>query len=141
MKWIVASLFENKRQAYFTEEGLEGANRKSPDRPVSLMSLEARQTVDSAVRRGLCYKRFTADITLDCTPMPPTGSRLICDGLVLEILPERKKCWPECKLFQTEHPCPLRDGVRYARVEQPGRLCLGDEFTMVKPATSDPEAG
>lgn len=141
MKLIVAALYENKSRAHFTKEGLEGANRNSPDRPVSLMSLAARQQVDQPALQGLCYRRFTADITLDCTQMPSTGAFLICDGLVLEILPERKKCWPECELFQTQLPCPLRNGVRYARVEHSGRLSVGDEFKMVKPGTPDLAVG
>ncbi len=130
-KFTVAAIHEHQNCACITEEGLEGANRKSPDRPVSLMSLDARQQVDSAVRRGLCYKRFTADITLDCVQMPPSGAHLKGGELVLVILPECKKCWPVCELWQEKHPCPLRDGVRYARVETPGLLCLGEEFSEV----------
>ena len=128
---IIAAIHENRDCARITQTGLEGADRKNPDRPVSLMSLDARQQVDTAVRRGLCYQRFTADITLDCDPMPLTGSRLNCGELTLVILPERKKCWPECELLQEKEPCPLREGVRYARVESPGMLCLGDTFEIL----------
>ncbi|MFW5714428.1 MAG: hypothetical protein ACOCYU_07140 [Brevefilum sp.] len=130
-KLIVAAIHNHLNCAPITKEGLEGANRNSPDRPVSLMSLDARQQVDSAVRRGLCYKRFTADITLDCDRMPPTGARLKSGELTLVILPERKKCWPECALWQEKQPCPLREGVRYARVEKPGLLCRGEVFSKV----------
>jgi len=103
-KFTVAAIHENQNCARITQEGLEGADRKNPNRPVSLMSLDARQQVDSAVRRGLCYRRFTADITLDCVHMPPTDVRLKCGELVLVILPERKKCWPECELWQKDQP-------------------------------------
>ncbi len=124
----VAALHQDKDCAQFTQEGMEGAERKNPDRPVSLISLDARQSVDCAEQRGLCFKRFTADITLDCAGMPPTGALLTCGELVLGILPERKRCWPECVLFKDKLPCPLIEGVRYAWVEKPGRLCKGDIF-------------
>lgn len=124
--YIVAALDEARDCAHFTWEGMEGAQRKNPQRPVSLMSLASRQAVDQAEQRGLCYARFTADITLDCAQMPPQGAR-IGNGLVaFNILPEGKQCWPECSLFQNKLPCPLVEGVRYARVDSPGRLCLGD---------------
>lgn len=130
----VAAIHENRDSAQITEEGLEGANRKNPDRPISLMSLSARQAVDSTLKRGLCFRRFTADITLDCTQMPAIGTCLKCGELILRILPERKRCWPECKLLQERLPCPLIDGVRYALVEKPGLLRLGDLFTVMTPS-------
>jgi hypothetical protein len=131
MKWIVAALAENRNQAQFTETGMVGVERKNPKRPVSLMSLAARQGVDQAELRGLCYARFTADITLDGDQMPDAGTIIGTDELQLGILPERKRCWPECELFQNKLPCPLIDGVRYAWVEAPGMLCLGDQLKSV----------
>jgi hypothetical protein len=140
----VAVLLEGRSCAHFTVEGMVGAERKNPDRPVSLMSLAARQGVDHADRRGLCFKRFVADITLDCNDMPPTAARLQCGDLVLSILPERKRCWQECFLFQNDLPCPLIEGVRYARVESPGKICQGDEFLLTSTDStylSDKESG
>jgi hypothetical protein len=130
-KFTIAAIHENQNCVQITEDGLEGADRKNPNRPVSLISLNARQQVDSAVQRGLCYRRFTADITLDCNQMPPTDARLKCGELILVILPERKKCWPECELLQNQLPCPLKDGVRYAQVEHPGNLCINDIFMVL----------
>ena len=115
---------------------MEGVERKSPNRPVSLISLHARQSVDQAMKRGLCFKRFVADITLDCEQMPPTGTLLKSGDLVIGILPERKRCWPECELLQENLPCPLIEGVRYAWVESPGALSLGDYFKNI--GTKDP---
>jgi hypothetical protein len=130
MKWIVAALAENRVQAQFNETGMEGVQRKNPNRPVSLMTLAARQGVDQAEVQGLCYARFTADITLDCERLPDTGTIIGTDDLQLGILPERKRCWPECELFQNKLPCPLIEGVRYAWVEAPGGLCLGDQLKI-----------
>ena len=129
----IAALFEGRDCAFFTNEGMEGVERKNPNRPVSLISLQARQAVDQATERGLCFKKFVADITVDCEQMPQTGALLKSGDLVLQILPERKRCWPECELLEKKLPCPLIDGVRYASVEKPGKLCLGDLFTMVTP--------
>ena len=126
----VTALDGDRDCARFTEEGMEGAKHKNPDRPVSLMSLESRQQVDQAELRGLCYERFRADVTLDCTQMPAKGTLIRSGELVLGILPEGKTCWPECTLLQEKLPCPLRDGVRYAWVESPGKLCLGDSFKV-----------
>jgi hypothetical protein len=134
MIFQVAVLLDNRKCAQFTQEGMEGVERKNPNRPVSLISLEARQGVDRAVLRGLCYKRFAADITLDCEQMPPTGALLKSGNLVLGILSERKRCWPECKLLQDKLPCPLIDGVRYARVDNPGKLCQGDSLACIDPS-------
>jgi hypothetical protein len=132
MIWIVAALAENRSQAQFSETGMEGVERKNPKRPVSLMTLASRQGVDQAeVEGGLCYARFTADITLDCDQWPDQGTIIGTDGLQLGILPERKRCWPECELFQNKLPCPLIEGVRYAWVEAPGLLCRGDQLKIV----------
>ena len=130
----VAALFEGKDCATFTHQGMEGVLRKNPNRPVSLISLAARQTVDRATERGLCYKKFVADITMDCEKMPPSNALLISSDLVLQILPERKRCWPECELLKKKLPCPLIEGVRYAWVEKPGKLCCGD---ILKSITED----
>ena len=129
--FTVAAIHDHPDCARITEDGLEGANRKNPDRPISLMSLNARQQVDAAIQRGLCYRRFTADITLNCEQMPPTGAQLKSGELALVILPERKKCWPDCELWRADLPCPLKEGVRYARVETPGVLCRGQVLREV----------
>jgi hypothetical protein len=126
----VVSFSEPWDCATFTKEGMEGVVRKNPNRPVSLISLQARQAVDQATERGLCFKKFVADITVDCEQMPPTDALLNSGDLVLGILPERKRCWPECELLEKKLPCPLLDGVRYAWVETPGTLCKGDVFTI-----------
>jgi hypothetical protein len=141
MIWIVAALAENRSQAQFSETGMEGVQRKNPKRPVSLISLAARQGVDQAELRGLCYARFTADITLDGDRMPDTGTIIGTDDLHLGILPERKRCWPECELFQNKLPCPLIEGVRYAWVKAPGRLSRGDQLKIIdKGSDTTPKA-
>ena len=132
MEYKVSEIQDHEECAQFNLDGMEGAQRKNPDRPVSLMSLSARQEVDRAELRGLCYQRFRADITLECDQMPPKGALIRCGELVLGILPEGKTCWPECQLYQEGLPCPLRDGVRFARVETPGGLCLGEVFKVVE---------
>jgi len=106
--------------------GIAGSELKSVARSLSLISLAARQAVDAAELHGLCHRRFQADITLDCIAMPPKGAQLACGELVLEILPEGKRCYPECVLVQSDLPCPLREGVRFANVIHPGPLCQGD---------------
>ncbi len=131
--YTVAALDHTEPCAHFTPEGVEGVLRKNPNRPVSLISLQARQAVDKATERGLCFKKFVADITVDSEQMPPTGALLKSGDLVLQILPERKRCWPECELLEKKLPCSLIDGVRYASVENPGELCQGDLLTMVTP--------
>lgn len=131
-KFKVAALFEGRETAEFTKEGMVGVKRKNPDRPVSIMTLSARQEVDQAALRGLCYRKFTADITLDCDSLPDTGEVISAGELQLGILPERKRCWPECILLEKDLPCPLIEGVRYAWVETPGSLCLGDSFKILK---------
>jgi hypothetical protein len=129
----IVSFSEPWECATFTKNGMEGVERKNPNRPVSLISLQARQAVDQATERGLCYKKFVADITIGCEQMPPTGALLKSGDLILGILPERKRCWPECELLEKKLPCPLIDGVRYAWVEKPGTLCIGNVFNLVVP--------
>ena len=124
-------MHNEKDCAQFTKEGMEGGIRKNPNRPVSLISLSARQAVDEAVLRGLCFKKFTADITLECEKIPNTGTILASGDLKIGILPERKRCWPDCVLLERNLPCPLIEGVRYAWVEVPGNLCLGDQLEVV----------
>ena len=125
-EYKVIALNQNKDCAHFSEEGMEGVQHKNPNRPVSLISLAAHQAVDEAVLRGLCFTKFSADITLECDKMPNTNAILDFGTLKLGILPERKRCWPECVLLERKLPCPLIGGVRYAWVEAPGMLCLND---------------
>ena len=129
--YTVAALHEDRDCAQFTEAGMDGVQRKNPIRPVSLMSLASRRGVDQAEQRGLCYARFTADITLECTRMPDPGIIIGNDELQLGILLEGKQCWQECTLFQNKLPCPLIDGVRYAWVEAPGTICRGDDLKVL----------
>ena len=124
--FTVTALLGGRNNAHFTETGMVGVEQKNPKRPISLISLSARQSIDNATERGLCYKRFVADITLDCDQMPPTDALLKSGDLVIGILPERKRCWPECDLLEADLPCPLIEGVRYAWVETPGTLSVGD---------------
>ncbi len=133
----VAEIFENRDCATFTKQGMEGVERKKSTRPVSIMTLETRQYINDAKIRGLCYRKFTADLTLGCTELPPTGALMKSGDLVLGILPERKRCWPECILLERKLFCPLIEGVRYAWVESPGELCLGDSFTLLE-VTAEP---
>ena len=137
MGFKVAALGNHEECARFNKDGMEGAKRKNPDRPVSLMSLAARQGVDQAELRGLCYNRFQADITIECDQMPAKGTLIKAGELALGILREGKACWPECVLFQENLPCPLIDGVRYAWVEAPGMLCLGDSFEVIESDNPD----
>ena len=139
--FTVAALDGDQDCAWFTETGMEGVQRKNPDRPVSLMSLASRLNVDQAELRGLCYTRFRADITLDCEQLPDQGAIIGNDELRLGILPEGKQCWPECTLFQNKLPCPLVDGVRYAWVESPGMLCQGDRLRVLEIRTTHSKEG
>ena len=132
MNYKVAEIWDHDDCARFNKDGMEGAKRKNPNRPVSMISLSARQEVDNATLRGLCYERFRADITIDCEKMPDKGAIIKANELALGILQEGKTCWPECHLFQENLPCPLLEGVRYAWVEEPGNLCLGEVFEVVK---------
>ena len=127
----VALIHGNKTYAQVDLDGLRGVIRKNPKRPISLISLTARQEVDQATLRGLCFKKFNADLTLDCQKLPGKGAQIATDQVQLVILPESKQCFAECILIQKKLPCPLRDGVRYASVASPGMICLGDLFTLI----------
>ena len=124
----IACFFLDQPCVKINVSGVEGSQLKSASRPLSLISLSARQEVEAAEIIGLCYPRFKADITLDCEIMPPKGTHLSAGELTLRILSEGKTCYPECILIQEGLPCPLIDGVRYASVEFPGMLCQGDQF-------------
>ena len=98
------------RPVTFTKEGMEGVQRKNPNRTVpSLISLQVCQAVDQATESvGFCFKNFIADITIDRYQMPPTNTLLKSGDLVLyNNFPQRKRCWPECELLQNKLPCPL----------------------------------
>lgn len=122
----VAYFHQNTPCVEILTSGVADTELTTAERPLSLISLSARQAVDAAELRGLCYRRFQADITLDCATMPPKGAQLACGVLVLQILPEGKICFPECILVQDGLPCPLIDGVRFASVIHAGQLCQGD---------------
>lgn len=127
----VALIHGNKTCTQVDFDGLQGVVRKNPNRPISLISLTARQEVDQAQLRGLCFEKFNADLTLDCQQMPEKGSQIATGHVQLVILSEGKQCFEECTLIQKKLPCPLREGVRYASVVMPGIICLGDIFTSL----------
>jgi len=137
-EYSVAQLFKGRDCARFIKEGMEGVERKKASRPVSMMSLASRIAVDTAEIRGLCYARFVADITLEGDQMPAKGDIIGTDDLQLGILQEGKRCWPECILLEKNLPCPLIEGVRYAWVEKPGSLCVGETFKFIKSVPGDP---
>ncbi len=118
-------------------------------RAVSLFTARGRAERASDRARGLCFDRYTEDITLD---LPP-GHRLLpgtritvysgadagegaAEAPILEVSEVRKRCFPECER-PDKGGCPLRRHAAFARVIQGGRLASG---TAVHVSGGDPRS-
>ena len=111
----------------YHQRSIEGVKTRNPNRPtISLISLEARQSVDRATIRGLCYEKFTADIIVECDQMPDTDHAFNQETWCLKFFPNGKGAGLNASLLERELPCPLIEGVRYARWIKTGEICLWD---------------
>lgn len=68
----------------------------------------------------------------------PVGTLLRCGPVLLEITQIGKECHSHCEIFKKMGDCIMpREGV-FARVLEPGTICVGDEMTLQPRTTPRP---
>lgn len=68
----------------------------------------------------------------------PVGTLLRCGPVLLEITQIGKECHSHCEIFKKMGDCIMpREGV-FARVLEPGTICVGDEMTLQPRSTPQP---
>lgn len=68
----------------------------------------------------------------------PVGTLLRCGPVLLEITQIGKECHSHCEIFKKMGDCIMpREGV-FARVLEPGTICVGDEMTLQPRTTPQP---
>ena len=122
-------------QARFIKNlGLEGDfHAKGGERQISLLLIESREQVSNSKEKGLCFSRFSENITirdLDTTVLTP-GMRLSAGKALLEITGETKHCHEECILYEAGKHCQLAGQSLFARVVESGLVLVGDRISEV----------
>lgn len=107
------------------------AGELQEERQVSLLPRRARETVERMDKRGLCMKRFFANLEIEDLPPLESGQRLAVGDAVLEITQARKSCFAECPLAGQKAACPLQ-ACRFARVIRGGGVSLGDQVLRLE---------
>jgi MOSC domain-containing protein YiiM len=111
--------------------GISGdAHAGHPTRQVTLLSDKCRKLIDSSENKGLCVKRFNANIMFDGLSLPgcAAGTQFSIGRCRLEITGIGKRCFPECVLVQNSQHCCLKNEVIFARVITGGLIRTGDEI-------------
>lgn len=108
---------------------LENKKPKNGDRQVAIFSQEGRLAIENLEIHGLCSKRFHENVTIKDLHIQDiqVGSILKIGESILEVTEVGKRCFPECNLFQDQSPCPLTQGVIYAKVQKGGSIQVGDQ--------------
>lgn len=108
----------------------EGILREE-NRQISILSRSVRDQIDREAKNGLCLLKFYENITvegLDASTMH-VGQRLKIGETIQEITSIGKRCFDECKLFQTGQVCKLHYNVIFSKILENGSIEIGDKVT------------
>lgn len=109
--------------------GIEGdKNAKGGDRQLSFLPEHVRRGIDNGEVTGLCLPRFTENITYDGEEILQVGVRYGIGDALVEISPERKKCFPECKNVMENKSCILMKYISYAKIISSGEISVNIEM-------------
>ena len=108
--------------------GIEGDIHQGGSRQVSLITAEARQNMNNSNITGLCFSRYSENITLDgmlLNSLKP-GEILKIGEAEIRISDFRKPCFDECRLFSKNTPCPISGCAIFATVIKSGLIRIND---------------
>lgn len=105
--------------------GIENdAYAKPGDREVCLMTLKTQEDLKEFTQ-GLCVKRFSESLLIDCDPEEiKIGDRIDFGGPQVEVTKLGKKCYLECMLIQKGIKCPLSQYLMFAKVIKGGEISV-----------------
>ncbi len=89
--------------------------------------LDADSETAARAQRGLCSKKFTANLLTDGLDYAAlrVGDRLQVADAVIELTKVKKDCYPDCPIPSENRPCAFVDNVAYAKVAQGGVIACG----------------
>lgn len=100
------------------------------EKQIALITSKSKQWIREQESEGLCFHKFQENIVtqgIDYTLLNK-GDILITDHTAIEIGPYTKRCFPECILRQTDHPCVLTSGTCFGKVKKSGKIQTGDRI-------------
>ncbi|MDK2967184.1 hypothetical protein [Lacrimispora sp.] len=100
------------------------------DKQIALISSNSKQWISKQESEGLCFRKFQENIVtkgIDYTLLHE-GDILVTDHAAIEIGLYAKRCFPECILRQTDHPCELTLGTSFGKVKKSGKIQAGDQI-------------
>lgn len=112
--------------------GPEGDAYGGPgERQITLLGEEDLKGLEQDRERGLCIKRYTANIILDgSTAELKEGETYKLGDTAIRITAERKRCYPECLIVSDDRRiCLLPGAARFAAIEKSGQVKTGDTLT------------
>ncbi len=124
-------------EGLFIEDfGLEGDAYSSTGakRQVTILSLDARKSVENEDLEGLCFERF-----LETVRISGIDAGILKEGVILKIgravfkvTEYRKKCYPECAIVKSGRVCALVRDARFLKVISTGRVAAGDIVEIIQ---------
>lgn len=114
--------------------GLENDAHAGPwHRQVSLLSL---QKIEDFRARGaiVTFGCFGENLVVDGIDFAalPVGTRLECNGVLLEISQIGKECHDRCQIYQTMGECIMPTQGVFAKALQGGEIRCGDDMRLVE---------
>ena len=117
--------------------GLEGDfHAKGGERQISLLFAESREQETASKERGLCFSRFSENITIRglSSPALTPGTRLSAGEAVLEISGVTKHCHEECALYEAGKRCSFAGLNLFAKVLKSGVIRVGERIESLTPS-------
>jgi hypothetical protein len=125
-------------------KGLKGDRHESSNQ-ISLLlyqkdNLNDDGQVDTNKVKGLCHKRFKANLSIECDACSnlKVGDELIITSnevsgeKVILKLTKLKHCFEECELHQSGGYCYLVDRSGFAEVKTGGQVILGSSTSILR---------
>lgn len=100
--------------------GIENDIHINSKKQIAISNCEAFDILGNS--NGLCHKKFRPNIVLDgySNTVYSVGDKIEIGSAVIEITAV-KPCFPlDCALAKNNMPCPLRNGVAFAKVVKSG---------------------
>ncbi len=104
------------------------------EKQVALISLEAKQWMESQASSGLCVARFHENMVtqgIDYSLLE-RGECIETESIALQISIYSKRCFSECELVRDEKPCNLKKGILFAKVLKSGTIHVGERIWTSK---------
>ena len=98
------------------------------DRQITLLGEDDIEALEEDREKGLCIKRFTANIILTGSAASLNENEIYRIGeAAIRITGVKKRCFPECAIVTDEKRiCLLPGRARFASIEQGGSVKKGD---------------